>query len=52
VQRHNLYRDNRTHDEYKRARRRPTVFVVVPGHERPEIENVVGRARRSLKPPG
>jgi hypothetical protein len=30
-----------TKDEYERARSRPTVFVVVPGHERPEIEKVV-----------
>jgi hypothetical protein len=30
-----------TNDEYERARSRPTVFVVVPGHERPEIEKVV-----------
>jgi hypothetical protein len=30
-----------TNDEYERVRSRATVFVVVPGHERPEIENVV-----------
>jgi hypothetical protein len=28
-------------DEYEHARSRPTVFFVVPGHERPEIEKVV-----------
>ena len=28
-------------DQYERVRSRPTVFVVVPGHERPEIEKVV-----------
>lgn len=30
-----------TQTEYERVRSRPTVFVVVPGHERPEIEKVV-----------
>jgi hypothetical protein len=30
-----------TNDEYERVRSRATVFVVVPGHERPEIEKVV-----------
>jgi hypothetical protein len=30
-----------TNKEYERVRSRATVFVVVPGHERPEIENVV-----------
>lgn len=30
-----------TNDEYERIRARPTVFVVAPGHERPEIEKVV-----------
>ena len=30
-----------TNDQYERARSRPTVFVLVPGHERPEIERVV-----------
>jgi hypothetical protein len=30
-----------TNDEYERVRSRATVFVVVPGHERPEIERVV-----------
>ena len=30
-----------TNDEYERVRSRATVFVVVPGHERPEIEEVV-----------
>ena len=28
-------------DEYERVRSRPTVFVVVPGHQRPNIEKVV-----------
>lgn len=30
-----------TNDEYERVRSRPTVFVVAPGHEQPEIEKVV-----------
>ena len=30
-----------TQDEYERVRSRPTVFVVVPGHQRPEIEKVI-----------
>lgn len=30
-----------TKAEYERVRSRATVFVVVPGHERPEIEKVV-----------
>ena len=30
-----------TNDEYERVRSRATLFVVVPGHERPEIEKVV-----------
>ena len=30
-----------TQTEYERVRSRSTVFVVVPGHERPEIEKVV-----------
>lgn len=28
-------------DEYERARSRPTVFFVMPGHERPAVEKVV-----------
>jgi hypothetical protein len=28
-------------DEYERVRSRPTLFVVAPGHEQPEIEKVV-----------
>ena len=30
-----------TKDEYERARSRPTVFMLVPGHERLEIERVI-----------
>lgn len=30
-----------TQDEYERVRSRPTVFVVVPGHQQPEIEKVI-----------
>ena len=30
-----------TNDEYERVRSRATVFVVVPGHERSEVEKVV-----------
>ncbi len=30
-----------TNDEYERVRSRATVFIVVPGHERPEIEKIV-----------
>jgi hypothetical protein len=30
-----------TQAEYERVRSRQTVFVVVPGHERPKIEKVV-----------
>ena len=30
-----------TQDEYERVRSRATVFVVVPGHQRPEIEKVI-----------
>jgi hypothetical protein len=30
-----------TNDQYERVRSRPTVFVVAPGHERPEVEKVV-----------
>jgi hypothetical protein len=32
-----------TNEEYERVRSRATVFVVVPGHERPEIEKVIER---------
>ncbi len=32
--------------EYERIRSRQTFFVVVPGHELPEIERVVERADR------
>ena len=32
-----------TNEEYERVRSHATVFVVVPGHERPEIEKVVER---------
>jgi hypothetical protein len=35
-----------TNDEYKRARRRPTVFVVVPGHERINVERVLEKNER------
>jgi hypothetical protein len=35
-----------TKDEYERARSRPTVFMVVPGHETPEIERVVEENER------
>ena len=28
-------------DEYEHARSRPTVFFVVPGHERPTLEKVI-----------
>jgi hypothetical protein len=28
-------------EEYERARSRPTVFFVLPGHERPAVEKVV-----------
>ncbi len=30
-----------TNDEYERARSRPTVFMLVPGHQRLEIERVI-----------
>ena len=30
-----------TKDEYERARARPTTFVLLPGHERPDLERVV-----------
>jgi hypothetical protein len=32
--------------EYERARAQPTRFVVVPGHEVPEVERVVSREER------
>jgi hypothetical protein len=32
------------HDEYERIRRDPTEFFVVPGHEMPQVEEVVHRA--------
>jgi len=37
-----------TSDEYERVRSRATVFVVLPGHERPEIENVVEANERFM----
>ena len=37
-----------TKDEYERARSRPTVFMLVPGHQRPEIELVVEENERFL----
>ena len=37
-----------TNDEYERARSRSTVFMVVPGHERLEIERVVEENERFL----
>jgi hypothetical protein len=33
-------------EEYERARELPTRFVVVPGHELPEVERVVSRGER------
>jgi hypothetical protein len=35
-------------DEYEHARSRPTVFFVVPGHERPALENVIEEHKRYL----
>jgi hypothetical protein len=35
-----------TNDEYRRARRRPTVFVLVPGHERTDVERVLEKNER------
>jgi hypothetical protein len=35
-----------TNDEYQRARRRPTVFVLVPGHQRLDLERVVAENER------
>jgi hypothetical protein len=35
-----------TNDEYERARRRPTVFVLVPGHERIDVERVLEKNER------
>ena len=37
-----------TSDEYERVRSRATVFVVLPGHERPEIEKVVEASERFM----
>jgi hypothetical protein len=37
-----------TNDQYERARSRPTVFILVPGHERAEIERVVEENERFL----
>ncbi len=37
-----------TSDEYERVRSRATVFVVLPGHERPEIEKVVEANERFM----
>ena len=37
-----------TNDEYERARSRPTVFMLVPGHERLEIERVIEGNERFL----
>ena len=35
-------------DEYEHARSRPTVFFVVPGHERPALEKVIEEHERYL----
>lgn len=35
-----------TKDEYERARRRPTMFVLVPGHERLDVERVLEKNER------
>jgi hypothetical protein len=35
-----------TRDEYERARARPTTFVLLPGHERPDLERVVHKNDR------
>jgi hypothetical protein len=37
-----------TNDEYERARSHPTRFVLVPGHQRPELERVVEEHERFL----
>ena len=37
-----------TKDEYERARSRPTVFMLVPGHQRLEIERVIEENERFL----
>lgn len=37
-----------THDEYEAVRGIPTLFFVVPGHEVPEIEVVIGGNGRYL----
>jgi hypothetical protein len=31
-------------EDYERVRRDPTLFMVVPGHEIPDVEDVVERA--------
>jgi hypothetical protein len=36
------------HDEYRRIRRHPTEFIVIPGHELLEVEEVVHREERWL----
>lgn len=42
VQRQLLHRDDLAQkEEYEQARSRPTVFFVVPGHERSAIETIV-----------
>jgi hypothetical protein len=33
-----------TSEEYERIRADPATFAVVPGHEQPDVEDVVGRA--------
>ena len=37
-----------TLDEYERARRSPVHFLVLPGHERPEVERIIERGDRFL----
>lgn len=37
-----------SHDEYRRVRRHPTEFFVVPGHEHLEVEEIVDRTDRWL----
>ena len=36
------------HDEFERIRRNPTEFFVIPGHEVPQVEEVVHRDERWL----
>jgi len=31
-------------EDYERARKDPTLFIVVPGHEIPDVEDVIGRS--------